>query len=296
VTGQILLKDQPAYGEAVKGSPVIDGEIDELWQKANTFEVNNQQVGSDSAAATGRVLWDENNIYVLMEVRDSLLSDKSTNAYEQDCVEVFLDENNHKSSSYEADDIQARVNFNNFKTVTDTLSTDAFTSAAKKTENGYIVEIALPSTLEGFGADQLVGFDLQINDDADGDGKRDNVTIWNDLTGMGYADPSVFGLLRLAGDGTEPKVTTTAPDTDITTTTTAKPGPVGDFIYGDVDLNGEVGVTDVILLNKVLTGSANLSDTAVAAANVDLNTEVNGLDANYIMQFLINARTLPVKL
>ena len=118
--GIVTLAKQPKYAEATKtDTPItIDGDIDAAWADANTIDVNTYSMGN-GATAVSKMLWDENYLYVLTEVTDPVLSVASANAYEQDTVEVFFDENNHKSTSYETDDIQCRVNYENEKTVTD---------------------------------------------------------------------------------------------------------------------------------------------------------------------------------
>ena len=166
-----------------------------------------------------------------------------------------------------------RVNFDNEKSVTDGLTTDRFTSAAAKTADGYLVEIAIPSTFGGFTAGQIVGFDAQINDDGDGEGKRTSIANWFDLSGMGYTDVSGLGLLRLLGEGEAPEAGTT---------------------YGDVDENGEVALLDVIALNKNLLGMTKISDQAMKNADVDRSGNVDGTDSLYILKSLVSLVTLPV--
>ena len=105
--GIVTLAEQPKYAEATKTeTPItIDGDIDAAWADANTIDVNTYSMGN-GATAVSKMLWDENYFYVLTEVTDPVLSVSSANAYEQDTVEVFFDENNNKTSSYESDDIQ----------------------------------------------------------------------------------------------------------------------------------------------------------------------------------------------
>lgn len=47
-----------------------------------------------------------------------------------------------------------------------------------------------------------VGFDAQINDAKDG--SRQSVAAWNDTTGNGYQDTSVYGVLTLTGKPGKP--------------------------------------------------------------------------------------------
>ena len=307
--GIVTLAEQPKYAEATKTeTPItIDGDIDAAWADANTIDVNTYSMGN-GATAVSKMLWDENYFYVLTEVTDPVLSVASANAYEQDTVEVFFDENNHKTFSYESDDIQCRINYENDKTVTDGRSTDAFLSGTKKTDKGYIVEVAIPYTIGSFHADQIVGFDVQVNDDGTGDGKRTSIANWNDLTGQGYINTSGFGVLKLVGDGTivtTVTTTTTDPTTSTTTTTTTASSPVtsdtteplpSDLLFGDVNLDGKVNLTDAVLLNKAVADVVDLSEKAQKNADCKMDGEVNGNDAITLLQFLTHIiDTLPEK-
>ncbi|MBR0485938.1 MAG: endo-1,4-beta-xylanase [Oscillospiraceae bacterium] len=258
--GKILLEDIPAMAEAVQGTPEIDGKIDAVWQTANTINIATYSMGN-GATGTAKILWDNKNIYVLAEVKDPVLSKASNNSYEQDTVEIFLDENNHKSTAYEADDIQVRTNFDNEKSVTDGLSTDRFTSATAKTADGYLVEFAIPSTLGGFKANQIVGFDAQVNDDGTGDGKRTSIANWFDLSGMGYTDVSGLGLLKLAGEAST--------------------------LPGDADLSGGVDILDVITVNKAILGKETLSKQQEINADVDNSGVPDSSDALLIMKYIV---------
>lgn len=107
VFGKLNFKEQPLGTTAGKAenAPVIDGVIDDMWASVESIDVNKYTMGKDGAYGTAKALWDKDNIYVLVEVKDSNLSKASANAYEQDTVEIFFDENNGKTTSYEADDI-----------------------------------------------------------------------------------------------------------------------------------------------------------------------------------------------
>ena len=288
--GYVTLEEQPAYAEAVKTEETItiDGEIEDAWENANTIDVDNYSLGS-GATGVSRMLWDENYIYILTEVTDSYLTNASANAYEQDTVEVFFDENNNKSSSYESDDIQVRVSYTGDKTVTDGLSTDAFESAASITDTGYIVEIAIPYTITNFTADQIVGFDVQVNDDADGDGSRDSIANWNDLSGMGYTDPSGFGVLKLVEDDEDASTEdSSSEDTEITTDTEAT-------LVGDVNLDGNVTLADSVLLAKYFAKTVSFDDQQIANGDVYQDEQLNSNDASTLLQYQVCLITeLPV--
>lgn len=320
--GIVTLAAQPNYAEATKTETAIeiDGVIDDAWANANTIDVNNYSMGS-GATGVSRMLWDEDYIYILTEVIDPILSNASANAYEQDTVEVFFDENNNKTSSYEEDDIQVRVSYIGDKTVTDGLSTDRFVSAASVTADGYLVEIAIPNTLGNFSVDQIVGFDVQVNNDGTGDGTRTNIANWNDLSNMGYTDPSGFGVLKLVDDSAVVSGTTTTTTTEDTTTTTTTTTTVtetdttedttdstatetmtdtatntetaastvltSDVFYGDVNLDGTISLADVILFNKANAGSVALNEQATLNADCDGSGSVSTEDALVLLRFLV---------
>ncbi|MCD7958668.1 MAG: dockerin type I domain-containing protein [Ruminococcus sp.] len=322
ICGIVTLAAQPNYAEATKTETAIeiDGVIDDAWANANTIDVNNYSMGSGTTGVS-RMLWDEDYIYILTEVTDPILSNASANAYEQDTVEVFFDENNNKTSSYEEDDIQVRVSYIGDKTVTDGLSTDRFVSAASVTADGYLVEIAIPNTLGNFSVDQIVGFDVQVNDDGTGDGTRTSIANWNDLSGMGYTDPSGFGVLKLVDDSavvSGTTTTTTTGDTITTTTTTttvtetdttedttdstatetmtdtatntetaASTVLTSDVFYGDVNLDGTISLADVILFNKANAGSVALNEQATLNADCDGSGSVSTEDALVLLRFLV---------
>lgn len=302
--GIVTLANQPNYAEATYAeTPVeIDGVIDDAWADANTIQVSNYSMGN-GATGTSKMLWDENYLYVLTEVTDPVLSVASVNAYEQDTVEVFFDENNQKTSSYASDDIQCRINYENDKTVTDGRSTDAFISAAAVTDDGYLVEVAIPYSLGNFYSGQIVGFDVQINDDGTGDGKRTSIANWNDLSGQGYINTSVFGVLKLVGGG---ETTGTTSTTDITTETTTTETttqttavtqsgvettttiPVGEVFYGDTNLDGRVDITDAVLLNRSIAGVVQFNQQQTYNADCNGDGAVSASDASVLLRFLVS--------
>jgi len=251
VYGKLTFIEQPLTAYGVYNTPVVDGEIDACWNMTSSINVDKYTMGTDGATATARAMWDSENIYVLVEVKDGNLSKANANAYEQDTVEIFIDENNGKTSYYENDDIQLRVNFDNEVTVTDGRTADIYTTAAKKTSDGYIVEVAIPTVNGGFTAGQVIGYDVQINDD-NGEGKRTGIANWSDLTGQGYINTSGFGTLELQSG-------------------------IDDIQPGDLNADGEVNTADVVLLQKFLCRKVK-AVAFLEAADMDSNNKINVFD------------------
>ena len=202
------------------------------------------------------------------------------------------------TSSYESDDIQCRINYENDKTVTDGRSTDAFLSGTKKTDKGYIVEVAIPYTIGSFHANQIVGFDVQVNDDGTGDGKRTSIANWNDLTGQGYINTSGFGVLKLVGDGTvttDTTVTTTTTGTTSTTTETVTSATTSGSSTGTSE-SGESGLTlyGDVNLDKAVAGAVELESQQQKNADCDASGDLSSNDSVILMKFLVSlVKTLP---
>ncbi len=187
-------------GTARFGTPVVDGVIDSVWSNAEALPVNQYQMAWQGASGTAKALWDDTSLYVLVQVNDTQLDKASENVWEQDSVEVFLDENNAKTSFYQDDDGQYRVNFDNERTYNAGGTVEGYVTATTTTAAAsYVVEMKIPFRTITPANNTKIGFDAQINDGKDG--SRISAATWNDLTGNGYQDTSVFGVLTLSGKG-----------------------------------------------------------------------------------------------
>lgn len=196
--GVLTYIEATKIGTAIKGTPIIDGELDAIWASAPVYRTNTkvEQTGSEEAKADFRAMWDDKNLYVYAEVTDSVLSDAiKENPHEQDSVEIFVDQNNGKTTAYQDDDGQYRINFNNVRTFSGHASEENFTSKTKLVPGGYVVEAAISLDKIKVTPNTVIGFDLQVNNDQDG-GSRDSVFIWNDPTGLSYTNTSRFGVLQ----------------------------------------------------------------------------------------------------
>lgn len=176
------------------GSPVIDGEIDEIWESARVYVPQHMSENLETSA-TFRALWDDRALYILAEVKDKNLSLESGTPYMQDSVEVFLDENNDKTREYGVDDVQFRVNYQNVKT-SDKGDVKRFYTCAKQTNDGYIIEarIALRKRAEN---GRVMGIELQVND-AVGSNRIGTLNLF-DSTGMAWDNTGLFGEIILLG-------------------------------------------------------------------------------------------------
>ncbi len=106
-----------------------------------------------------------------------------------------------------------------------------------------------------------------------------------------------------AGGSTEPKPVETTPtedELDTTEITTEPPvteatAPSGDVNYGDVNVDGNVNILDVILLNKALLAGEKITDEGIANADVDQDGTPSSADSLLILKFTVGLEEkLPV--
>lgn len=83
------------------GTPLLDGKADDAaWQVAEWLPLDQVWIGAPVTPAdfSGRykIIWDENNLYVLAEITDDTLVDIHPDGllkyWDDDCLEIFVDE------------------------------------------------------------------------------------------------------------------------------------------------------------------------------------------------------------
>jgi len=196
--GTINLRNLPRVTYAKRGTVDLSAraarDLDPAWNAATPVPMTVQTMGYTEEGSRFRVMWDSSYLYVLAEVVDPVLDARSTIVHEQDTVEVFIDQNNGKTKIYEQDDGQYRVSFRNAASFNGGDSS-RFKSRTMIIPGGYRVEMAMPLYAITPAAGALLGFDVQINDAANG--ARSGIRNWANDTNMGYQDTSDFGLLVL---------------------------------------------------------------------------------------------------
>ena len=196
--------------------PVIDGEVDAIWSVAPTQSFV-PLADPANASGTWKVLYDAENLYVLLDVTDDSLQNDSEAAWQDDSVEVYFDGGNTKLSTplsgddhqytfgWTADDIQG-TNIAGY--------TEGIEHAQATTATGWRIEIKMPWLSIQDAAPQagdLIGIDCYYNDDDDGGDTREGKMLsfsavegWNDASQWGTAilaapptpvDPGTEGLV-----------------------------------------------------------------------------------------------------
>ena len=195
--------------------PVIDGEVDEIWADAS---MQYFVPLDDPANASGswQVLYDSENLYVLVDVTDDILHNDSAGAWQDDSVEIYFDGGNTKlDTPLSGDDHQYT-----FGWATDEIqgtnidgATEGIEHGQVDTDTGWRIEIKMPwLSLQGAApqAGDLIGIDCYYNDDDDGGDSREGKMLsfsavegWNDASQWGTAilaavpEPAAVPVLKL---------------------------------------------------------------------------------------------------
>ncbi len=150
--------DANASWNAAKGTAVVDGQKDDVYAAAQKMNMDAVSDGeSDGTTAAAWAVYDEEAIYFLVEVKDSILDDTNTNSWEKDSVELRIEDMNRLNIGFAVDESFSGADASEVKVL--------------KTDAGYNVEYKIPyATAEG----ASVKFALQVN--AASNGKR-NCTL-----------------------------------------------------------------------------------------------------------------------
>ncbi|PQP85119.1 hypothetical protein C0Q44_11705 [Paenibacillus sp. PCH8] len=193
--GVIHLANMPKSANVTQGTITIDGNKDVLWDKVAPFKVSSLDQ-SEGATAEARAMWSGQDLYLLIDVTDPQIITDNINPWDQDSVEIFLDENHQRTPFFQYDDAQFRISAENVATFAGSASPRRLESAVKKTAKGYQVEakIQLQSLMPKSGS--VIGFELQINDNQ-GNGNK-SAAKWNDVTNESWRNTSQYGILTFS--------------------------------------------------------------------------------------------------
>jgi hypothetical protein len=185
----------------VSAAITVDGNLSEAdWNV--TRSIPKTVYGTVNNTATFGVLWDNTNLYIAAKIADANLYADSPNLWDDDAVEVYIDANYNKLSTYDGYDNQIIKGYNNSSVFTK-LSIAGLQHATTTIPGGYTVELAIPWSQLGITAPTSgtnLGFDIGYDDDDNG-GARDGQAVWNG-TSNNYQNTSGFGTLTLnSGSG-----------------------------------------------------------------------------------------------
>ncbi len=199
--------------------PTIDGTIDAVWSKAPEVNIAYQISATESFAdyaAKWRALYDNNNVYVLVEItKPTAYPGFFAPVYENnmhwwtnsDAVEIYFDGDNSKNNDGNTDLRAYRFRYNQPTEMTSNLeegSDDIITNVGVmyKTNGNYswLVEVAIPweNVSVNPTADKTIGFDVTANivSDATSNGRKGYFTTFtNNDPPVSYA--SQYGNVTL---------------------------------------------------------------------------------------------------
>ncbi len=187
-------------------TPIIDGDIDPLWNNYSSQPLDKLLDGpkpsNSDFSAWFKTTWDKTNLYIITVVTDESKINDSGDIWKDDAVEIYIDIDNNKLSSYGANDYQYTFRWNDPTIHNSNGNTNGIEFKIKGTSTGYILETKFPwSTL---GEDEakngvLMGLDVHIHDDDDGT-ERDNKISWYTTTDQSWNNPSLFATVSLIGE------------------------------------------------------------------------------------------------
>ncbi|MEM7113864.1 MAG: sugar-binding protein [Chloroflexota bacterium] len=181
----------------------IDGAIEERWQTVPVYPLSKLLLGDalngpEDVAAQFRLLYDQNYLYLLVQVTDDDLQQDSAEFWQDDNVEIFIDAGGEGDTSYDGNDFQLVFGANGRYSLGPNSAFDPSpVHAVQETAVGYTVEIAIPHTI-GIQpqAGYRFGLDVHVTDDDDG-GVRENKLSWRAQVDEAWRDPSLFGRAQL---------------------------------------------------------------------------------------------------
>lgn len=215
-------------------APVLDGiygwsewsdsvHCDNRGNYTNTNHLILDTVGDESEdnryGWSWRAMHDNQYLYILVKVRNEPFYERftdSTDPWQDDSVEIFIDVGNEGAQSYDSNDFQKVYSFNGTSTGGSSSSSamrTTYSTSANPDTNAFdptaidesFYEIRIDMNSIGLGLSTKFGLDVHINDDDDG-GDRDTKWAWYAPSGndSSWFNPSLFGEAILApGAGTD---------------------------------------------------------------------------------------------
>jgi hypothetical protein len=197
--------------------PILDGVMDNVWllstEQVMALFTGEEPTSPEDCSGSWWALWDEEYLYVLVNVIDEALVQDSdpTQGWLDDRVEIYVDGDNAKGASTDNNDYQYnfRWNFGQVEVPVEWYNSPRSLQGVEygvaTTDSGYLVEARMPwSTMTGEAPyeDQLIGINVMIDDDDDG-GAEDTQFQWFTETTTPHV-PSLWGTAVLVPGAGEP--------------------------------------------------------------------------------------------
>jgi hypothetical protein len=198
-------------------APTLDGAIDDIYKQANQVTQERRGNGNEFPVSSTDFFWrfygvyDDTNLYGLVQIYDDIVTNTATNDWERDAAEVYVDGDNSKGPSFDGVNDWQTVIKHYFKDTPPATPLSrgveyAFLDVAQADTSiyppsGYNIEFKMPLDQAGVPASEgtVIGFEVQ-GDDNDNELVRKNVTKWWLQSGdNSWTTASTWGTLKLGG-------------------------------------------------------------------------------------------------
>ena len=200
-----------ASARSIIEAPRIDANVDDVWESHPRFPLRfltqPDWTDVDSAedhSASWRAVWDDEALYVLIEVQDDKAGFGGKQPWMDDCAEIFVDPDLSRTEELdgvndfllfyapERNDIVPGIGSMPVKT--------GMTSASSRSSSGYLVEAKI--TWESLGLDvpedgKELGFSVATSDVDEENGSRRSQLTWTPKQAGDFKRPNRMGVLRL---------------------------------------------------------------------------------------------------
>lgn len=248
--------------EVKKGTPVIDGVEDDVWNYTDAVVVGRIKESGDTpndgsgVSGTFKLLWDESNLYAIVFVKDNTRYNNGNANHTQDSVEMFFDPLNTITETYDGDDFRFCLGADDV--YNDEHKEVAVVHKVVNKSDSYILEFAIPisSVVDSFkfAAGTTFGWDIQLNDSTTNSDTRNHCLGWNDDANQSWQNATYLGTLVLsAEEAAAPVVEIIEAPAEVAeepaaTVTVAPPAPVKAAQTSDMGI--------IIALSTLLTSGA----------------------------------------
>lgn len=197
-----------------RGSAVIDGYIDEIWDYVDEMVLDRFSIeGDTTASGYAKMLWDDENLYAIVVITDTTKNNETEALHTEDCLEVFIDLDNKKTTSYSEHnqfrflyDIISPIGMRNLENISDNATDYIEITGREPNDTQYIYEFKINYKI---GIDfkltenMEIGIDFGYDDNTKGDGVRTAALSWN-AEGDVPSNPSFMGTIKLINEEAMP--------------------------------------------------------------------------------------------
>jgi len=203
-----------------RGSAVIDGQIDEIWNYADEMKLDRFSIeGPVTSSGYAKMLWDDENLYAIVVITDTTKNNPSEAYHTEDCLEVFFDLNNKKTETYTEKnqfrflyDIISPLGMRNPENISENATDYIELAGSEPNATQYIYEFKINSKVGidlAFKENMEIGIDFGYDDNTAGDNVRTGALTWN-AEGEVSGNPSMMGTVKLINEEAMPPITVEA--------------------------------------------------------------------------------------